>query len=174
MLINHNGKENNVCVYIHITESLFCAAEISNIVNKLYLNKIKYTQQRSNIKCSITTVTTLCTTTPWTWTRLSCNWRFITFDHLHPFDHLLSLTSGNPCLFSVCVRCLFVILHKGKILQHFSSSELAQYPQDPSSLLQKQKTFLWLNNNLYIYATFSLSILPPVDTGLLPCLSYCK
>ena len=38
-VINHNGKENNVCVYIYITESLFCTAEI-NIINQLYLNKI--------------------------------------------------------------------------------------------------------------------------------------
>ena len=41
-VVNHNGKEYEKNIYICITESLCCAAEIKhNTVNQLYFNKIK-------------------------------------------------------------------------------------------------------------------------------------
>ena len=47
----------------------------------------------------------------------------------------------------------------------------------PSTSLQitQFRSFLWLSNiPLYIYATSSLSIHPPMDIGLLPPLGYCQ
>ena len=41
-VINHNGKEYaKECIYICMTDSLYCIAEMNTIVNPLYLHKIK-------------------------------------------------------------------------------------------------------------------------------------
>ena len=41
-VINHNGKEYEKNIYVCITESLGCTAEINTtLVNQIYFNKIK-------------------------------------------------------------------------------------------------------------------------------------
>ena len=41
LVMNYNGKESKKKIYIYITESLCCTAEINSIVNQLYFPKNK-------------------------------------------------------------------------------------------------------------------------------------